>query len=41
MVRIFVSTFTGGVRLQVRAEEADAAAQILDDCNLEDIDIES
>jgi len=41
MVRIFVSTFTGGVRLQVRAEEADAAAQILDDCNLADIDIES
>ena len=41
MVRIFVSTFTGGVRLQVQAEEADAAAQILDECNLEDIDIES
>ena len=40
MVRIFVSTFTGGVRLQVRAEEADAAAEILDESNLEDIDME-
>jgi Putative prokaryotic signal transducing protein len=41
MVRIFVSTFTGGVRLQVRAEDADAATQILDESNLEDIDTES
>jgi hypothetical protein len=41
MVRIFVSTFTGGVRLQVGAEDADAAAQILDEANLEDIEIES
>ena len=40
MVRIFVPTFTGGVRLQVRAEDADAATQILDEPNLEDIDVE-
>lgn len=41
MVRIFVPTFTGGVRLQVRAEDADAAAQILDEPNVEDLDVES
>lgn len=44
MVRIFVPTFTGGVRLQVRAEDADAATQILDEPNLqdiEDIDVET
>ncbi len=41
MVRIFVPTFTGGVRLQVRAEDADAATRILDESNLEDPDVES
>ena len=41
MVRIFVSTFTGGVRLQVRAEDAAAAAEILDEPILENFDLES
>lgn len=41
MVRIFVPTFTGGVRLQVRAEDADAATKILDESNLEDPDVGS
>ena len=31
MVRIFVSTFTGGVRLQVKAEDLAAATEILDE----------
>lgn len=41
MVRIFVPTFTGGVRLQVRAEDADAATKILNESNLEDPDVGS
>ena len=41
MVRIFVPTFTGGVRLQVRAEDAILAAEVLDEPNLEDCDLES
>jgi Putative prokaryotic signal transducing protein len=41
MVRIFVPTFTGGVRLQVRAEDATLAAEVLDEPNLEDFDLES
>lgn len=31
MVRIFVSTFTGGVRLQVKPEDLAAATEILDE----------
>ena len=41
MVRIFVPTFTDGVRLQVRAEDASLAAEVLDEPNLEDFDLES
>ena len=40
MARIFISTFTGGVRLQVRAEDAVAAAEILDEPVLESFDVE-
>ena len=38
MVRIFVPTFTGGVRLQVRAEDATLAAEVLDEPNQEVLD---
>jgi hypothetical protein len=38
MVRIFVPTFTDGVRLQVRAEDATLAAEVLDEPNLEVLD---
>jgi hypothetical protein len=41
MVRIFVPTFTGGVRLQVRAEDASLAGEVLDEPNLEDFNLES